>query len=147
MGPPLLASSHHHLGPFLFLHPSPSHFFRPSRKYLGLKAYLTQSPKPDFETLCTFLEELTPTLQVVQHLNEYNVRCLLKTHTKFIVPPVSGRQGRQGRGCCSQVRGTPCWVVVLGLIGDVIRQVESAGCLTVVAGETALIVSLCPLLA
>lgn len=60
----------------------------PSITYLGLRATRTQLTKPDFKTLFSFLEELkssVPSLQVVQLLNEYNLRCLLNRHTKFAV--------------------------------------------------------------
>ena len=58
----------------------------PSITYLGLRATRIQSTQPDFDTLFTFLEGLgsrVPSLQVVQLLNEHNIRCLLNTHAKF----------------------------------------------------------------
>ncbi|KAG8217133.1 hypothetical protein J3R82DRAFT_5190 [Butyriboletus roseoflavus] len=64
------------------------HLVFPSITYLGLRTTRAQSPKPDFETLFAFLEELrssVPSLQVVQLVNEQNVQCLLRTHTKFAV--------------------------------------------------------------
>jgi hypothetical protein len=60
----------------------------PSIAYLGLRTTRPQSPKPDFERLFALLEQLrssVPSLQVVQLLNEHNVQCLLKTHTKLAV--------------------------------------------------------------
>ena len=96
----------------------------PSIVYLGLRATRTQSPKPDFETLFAFLEELrssVPSLQVVQLLNEHNVRCLLKTHTKFAVrvlepfvvaPPfrVEDKEGVLLTGSRSPVLGSRAWI-------------------------------------
>ncbi|KAF8129228.1 hypothetical protein EV363DRAFT_1338150 [Boletus edulis] len=70
-----------------FIRPHPHPIF-PSIAYLGLRATRTQSPRPDFETLFALLLELrssVPSLQVVQLLNEHNLQCLLKTHTKFAV--------------------------------------------------------------
>lgn len=64
------------------------HLVFPSITYLGLRATRAQSPRPDFGTLFTLLAELrssVPSLQVVQLLNEHNVLCLLRTHTKFAV--------------------------------------------------------------
>ena len=60
----------------------------PSIAYLGLRFTQAQSPKTDFEVLFALLEDLrssVPSLQVVQLLNEHNVQCLLKTHTKLAV--------------------------------------------------------------
>lgn len=60
----------------------------PSITYLGLRVTRAQSPKLDFENLFELLEELrssVPSLQVVQLVNEQNVQCLLRTHTKFAV--------------------------------------------------------------
>ncbi|KAH0830179.1 hypothetical protein J3R83DRAFT_1532 [Lanmaoa asiatica] len=63
-------------------------FVFPSITCLRLRATRMQLPKPDFEMLFAFLEELkssVPSLQVVQLVDEYNVQCLLKTHNKFAV--------------------------------------------------------------
>lgn len=60
----------------------------PPITYLGLRATRTQMLKTDFEKLFKFLEGLrsiVPSLKVVQLLNEHNVQCLFKAHTKFAV--------------------------------------------------------------
>ena len=58
----------------------------PSITYLGLRTTRHQSTRQDFKTLFTFLEELrssVPSLRVVQLLDEHNVCCLFRSHTKL----------------------------------------------------------------